>query len=120
MTSSTPPPQRSATLNLPILEENPYAGHPELSSLEANVLWEYAKMAAMVKQVSARFLRSPVLCACFAASWGLVLFVDCDWRGTMVVRTYASHRGFDCTDRDQTRLAYFLLQHPAYSCCFFI
>ena len=42
MSSSTP---------LTILKENPYAGHPELSALEADLLWEYAKMAALVKQV---------------------------------------------------------------------
>ncbi|KAG8884666.1 hypothetical protein FRB98_002266, partial [Tulasnella sp. 332] len=41
------------SLDLPILEENPYAGHPELSGLEASVLWEYAKMAGIVKQLAA-------------------------------------------------------------------
>ena len=45
-TMSTPPPSV-----LPILQDNPYAGHPELSALEADLLWEYAKMAALVKQV---------------------------------------------------------------------
>ena len=34
------------------LEEiNPYEGHPELSKLEADVLWEYAKLAKNVKTV---------------------------------------------------------------------
>ncbi|KAG8979602.1 hypothetical protein FRB94_010361 [Tulasnella sp. JGI-2019a] len=61
---TTPPPITNTTdsnvasssvtsaLNLPILEDNPYAGHPELSALEANVLWEYAKMAGIVKQLA--------------------------------------------------------------------
>lgn len=39
-------------ISLPILEENPYAGHPELSTLESDVLWEYAKMATLVKQLA--------------------------------------------------------------------
>lgn len=55
MAATTPPPGPAALrplANLPILEDNPYAGHPELSVLEADVLWEYAKMAAMVRQVS--------------------------------------------------------------------
>lgn len=34
-----------------IFIENPYVGHPELTSLEADVLWEYAKLAQNVKQV---------------------------------------------------------------------
>ena len=41
----------SAAHQLPILIDNPYAGHPGLSSLQADVLWEYAKTAALVKQV---------------------------------------------------------------------
>ncbi|KAF8517595.1 DASH complex subunit Dad3-domain-containing protein [Hysterangium stoloniferum] len=32
-----------------IQEINPYDGHPELSNLEADVLWEYAKLAKNVK-----------------------------------------------------------------------
>ena len=36
----------------PELEQiNPYEGHPELSQLEADVLWEYAKLAKNVKMV---------------------------------------------------------------------
>lgn len=31
---------------------NPYAGHPELTSTESDVLWEYAKLAQNVKLVS--------------------------------------------------------------------
>ncbi|KAG8951869.1 hypothetical protein FRC04_005561 [Tulasnella sp. 424] len=46
-TSGSAPP-----ISLPILEENPYTGHPELSALESDVLWEYAKMAALVKQLA--------------------------------------------------------------------
>ncbi|CAK9780118.1 hypothetical protein CC85DRAFT_283688 [Cutaneotrichosporon oleaginosum] len=32
---------------------NPYAGHPQLSPLEAEVLWEYAKLADKVKRITA-------------------------------------------------------------------
>ncbi|KAJ8482103.1 hypothetical protein ONZ45_g1670 [Pleurotus djamor] len=32
-----------------ILTENPYANHPSLTPLEADVLWEYAKLAHHVK-----------------------------------------------------------------------
>ncbi len=34
-----------------IFLENPYTGHAELTTLEADVLWEYAKLAQNVKQV---------------------------------------------------------------------
>lgn len=34
------------------IEINAYEGHPELTQLEAEVLWEYAKFAKQVKQVS--------------------------------------------------------------------
>ncbi|KAG8898003.1 hypothetical protein FRB99_007728 [Tulasnella sp. 403] len=44
----TTPPQT----HLPILHDNPYAGHPDLTPLEADVLWEYAKMAVIVKQLA--------------------------------------------------------------------
>ncbi|GJJ12320.1 hypothetical protein Clacol_006561 [Clathrus columnatus] len=33
------------------MEINPYEGHPELTQLEAQVLWEYAKFAKQVKQL---------------------------------------------------------------------
>lgn len=32
-------------------EVNPYEDHPELTRLEAEVLWEYAKLAKNVKHV---------------------------------------------------------------------
>lgn len=35
----------------PIFANNPYEGHPALSPLEAEVLWEYAKLAQHVKTV---------------------------------------------------------------------
>jgi hypothetical protein len=38
-----------------IEEINPYEGHPELSSLEGDVLWEYAKLAKNVKAVCCLF-----------------------------------------------------------------
>ena len=34
-----------------ILDVNPYEGHPSLSQLEADVLWEYAKLSHQVKNV---------------------------------------------------------------------
>ncbi|KAF9004914.1 hypothetical protein BDZ89DRAFT_1070516 [Hymenopellis radicata] len=37
-----------------IFIENPYAGHPELTTLEADVLWEYAKLAQNVKELAAK------------------------------------------------------------------
>ena len=36
-----------------VFEANPYEGHPALSELEAEVLWQYAKLAQNVKEVSA-------------------------------------------------------------------
>ncbi len=38
--------------NSTIHETNPYEGHPNLSELEAEVLWEYARLAQNVKEVS--------------------------------------------------------------------
>lgn len=35
-----------------IFETNPYEGHPSLTNLEAEVLWQYAKLAQNVKEVS--------------------------------------------------------------------
>jgi DASH complex subunit DAD3 len=35
----------------PIFETNPYETHPSLSPLEADVLWEYAKLSQHVKEV---------------------------------------------------------------------
>ena len=40
-----------ATISDDILATNPYEGHPSLSQLEADVLWEYAKLAHHVKAV---------------------------------------------------------------------
>jgi DASH complex subunit DAD3 len=34
-----------------IFETNPYETHPSLSPLEADVLWEYAKLSQHVKEV---------------------------------------------------------------------
>jgi hypothetical protein len=48
---SSQPPSAGALEHMVILRENPYAGHPELSALEADVLWEYAKMVGLTKEV---------------------------------------------------------------------
>lgn len=37
--------------NSTIFEANPYEGHPNLTELEAEVLWQYAKLAQNVKEV---------------------------------------------------------------------
>ena len=34
-----------------VFETNPYEGHPGLSELEAEVLWEYAKLSQNLKEV---------------------------------------------------------------------
>ncbi|KAI0672879.1 DASH complex subunit Dad3-domain-containing protein [Trametes maxima] len=34
-----------------ILEINPYEGHPNLSELEAEVLWQYAKLSQNIKEL---------------------------------------------------------------------
>ena len=34
-----------------IFETNPYEGHPNLTELEAEVLWQYAQLAQNVKEV---------------------------------------------------------------------
>lgn len=34
-----------------IFDTNPYEGHPNLSELEAEVLWQYAQLAQNVKEV---------------------------------------------------------------------
>lgn len=44
------------------MDTNPYEGHPELSQLEAEVLWEYAKFAKQVKQVSGKRVFRPLSC----------------------------------------------------------
>jgi DASH complex subunit DAD3 len=35
-----------------IFDSNPYESHPNLSALEAEVLWEYAKLAQHLKEVT--------------------------------------------------------------------
>ncbi|KAJ6618896.1 DASH complex subunit Dad3-domain-containing protein [Mycena sp. CBHHK59/15] len=46
MSSPTPPPD--------IFVENPYLNHPSLSPIEAEVLWEYAKLAQNLKKLKQR------------------------------------------------------------------
>ncbi|KAJ8087961.1 hypothetical protein PM082_013512 [Marasmius tenuissimus] len=46
---SSPPPNQND-----IFEQNPYEDHPSLSPTEAAVLWEYAKLAENVKQLTAK------------------------------------------------------------------
>ncbi len=53
--SVTPPPAPSSASD-PVFLNNPYTGHPSLTPLEADVLWEYAKLAANVKQVGINLL----------------------------------------------------------------
>lgn len=53
--SVTPPPAPSSASD-PVFLNNPYTGHPSLTPLEADVLWEYAKLAANVKQVDISLL----------------------------------------------------------------
>ena len=43
----------SALSNSTIFESNPYEGHPNLSELEAEVLWQYAKLSQNIKEVRA-------------------------------------------------------------------
>ncbi|KAE9398381.1 hypothetical protein BT96DRAFT_822141 [Gymnopus androsaceus JB14] len=48
---SSPPPTEN------IFEENPYENHPSLSPIEAQVLWEYSKLAQNVKQITMKTRR---------------------------------------------------------------
>lgn len=41
----------SALTNSTVFEANPYEGHPNLSELEAEVLWQYAKLSQNIKEV---------------------------------------------------------------------
>lgn len=41
----------SSTSSNSIFDANPYETHPSLTSLEAEVLWEYAKLAQHIKMV---------------------------------------------------------------------
>ena len=34
-----------------LVQTNPYEGHPNLSELEAEVLWQYAKLSQNIKEV---------------------------------------------------------------------
>jgi DASH complex subunit DAD3 len=43
-----------------IFTNNPYETHPSLSPLEAEVLWEYAKLASHLKEVYPLLLLSAV------------------------------------------------------------
>ena len=41
----------SALSSSSVFDANPYEGHPSLTELEAEVLWQYAKLAQNVKEV---------------------------------------------------------------------
>jgi DASH complex subunit DAD3 len=41
----------SATTSSPIFSVNPYENHPSLTQIEADVLWEYAKLNQHIKDV---------------------------------------------------------------------
>ena len=43
----------SSLSNSTVFVANPYEGHPGLTELEAEVLWQYAKLAQNVKEVGA-------------------------------------------------------------------
>ena len=47
-----------------IFDANPYEAHPNLSPLEANVLWEYAKLSQHIKEV--RIRSNPFRFVCLA------------------------------------------------------
>jgi len=52
------------TLSSPIFSVNPYENHPSLTQLEADVLWEYAKLNQHIKDVRhfhTPFARSVIL-----------------------------------------------------------
>ncbi|KAI8989758.1 DASH complex subunit Dad3-domain-containing protein [Trametes punicea] len=44
-------------LHSSIFEANPYEGHPNLSDLEAEVLWQYAKLSQNIKELIAETRR---------------------------------------------------------------
>lgn len=48
-TLATAPPTASASSSNDIFSVNPYDGHPQLKPVEAEVLWEYAKLAQHVR-----------------------------------------------------------------------
>jgi hypothetical protein len=41
----------TSTSSSPIFSVNPYENHPSLTQLEADVLWEYAKLNQHIKDV---------------------------------------------------------------------
>ena len=41
----------SALSSSSVFDTNPYEGHPYLSELEAEVLWQYAKLSQNIKEV---------------------------------------------------------------------
>lgn len=45
--------QSMATSSSPIFTVNPYESHPSLTQIEADVLWEYAKLNQHIKDVRA-------------------------------------------------------------------
>ncbi|KAH9857230.1 DASH complex subunit Dad3-domain-containing protein [Lenzites betulinus] len=47
----------SSVLSSSVFEANPYEGHPNLSELEAEVLWQYAKLSQNVKELIAETRR---------------------------------------------------------------
>ncbi|KAI0372995.1 hypothetical protein BV20DRAFT_963460 [Pilatotrama ljubarskyi] len=47
----------TALANSSIFETNPYEGHPNLSELEAEVLWQYAKLSQNIKELIAETRR---------------------------------------------------------------
>ena len=49
--------QSMATSSSPIFTVNPYESHPSLTQIEADVLWEYAKLNQHIKDVRALELR---------------------------------------------------------------
>jgi hypothetical protein len=68
----------SASSSSEIFSINPYENHPSLSQLEADVLWEYAKLNQHIKDVclssrvkpfqeysKGRFFLSPLSCSWF-------------------------------------------------------
>ncbi|KAI0782227.1 DASH complex subunit Dad3-domain-containing protein [Abortiporus biennis] len=40
-----------------VFESNPYEGHPNLTELEAEVLWQYAKLSQNIKELTAETWR---------------------------------------------------------------
>ncbi len=41
----------ATSLSSSLHEANPYEGHPNLNELEAEVLWQYAKLSQNIKEV---------------------------------------------------------------------